>query len=443
LFCVYYTERPYQDRSAAWYGSSNQMFDLSVSNGEIDPELMRGLYGRYFTEKLAVEAAGFDGVLLNSHHATPFSMSGGVTNLEAAVLAQITERIKIVLMGNLVPTWEDPIHLLEELSFVDVLSGGRLVSGFVRGTGRESLVTNANPTYNWERFQEAHDLIVKAWTTPGPFRWEGTHFQYRYVNPWFRPYQQPHVPIWTAGIVSRATIEWAAARRYPYIMLDSQLHLTQQVAAFYREEAQKNGFEAGPEHLGYMLKVHVDDTEEKAYEVGRSLIEGVGNIFVDGSNAHASPWVQNLPGMNTRKKSGFLPTVSHGPISDARGIGDRASQMDEKYWHEELSPDELLRRRYKIWNSVLERKGAIVGTPDSVIKQLREVFEIIRPGTVVFWNGDGDMRHEDAMRNIGHMGNHVLPAVHEMAGELGLPGAFEVDPRTGAKLGAMEEAVTG
>src|SRR3546814_8434527 len=52
-----------------------------------------------------------------------------------------------------------------------------------------------SPNYNWERFQEAHEFIVKAWTTPGPFRWEGKHFHFRHVNPWVRPYQKPHPPI--------------------------------------------------------------------------------------------------------------------------------------------------------------------------------------------------------------------------------------------------------
>ena len=26
---------------------------------------------------------------------------------------------------------------------------------------------------------------------PGPFRWEGKHYNYRYVNPWVSPYQKP------------------------------------------------------------------------------------------------------------------------------------------------------------------------------------------------------------------------------------------------------------
>ena len=76
---------------------------------------------------------------------------------------------------------------------IDLISRGRLVSGWVRGTGRESVAHNIPPHYNWERFQEAHEFIVKAWTTPGPFRWEGKHFHFRHVNPWVRPVSKDHI----------------------------------------------------------------------------------------------------------------------------------------------------------------------------------------------------------------------------------------------------------
>ncbi|MFC7540488.1 hypothetical protein ACFQU2_14815 [Siccirubricoccus deserti] len=40
-----------------------------------------------------------------------------------------------------------------------------------------------NPAYNRERFEEAHDLIIRTWTQAGPFRFEGAHYQHRVVNP--------------------------------------------------------------------------------------------------------------------------------------------------------------------------------------------------------------------------------------------------------------------
>ena len=114
----------------------------------------------------------------------------------------MTKRVKIVLLGNPLPLAENPVRLAEELAMIDMISKGRLVSGFVRGGGQEQLATGVNPAFNRERFEEAHDLIVKTWTQPGPFRWEGTHYQHRVVNPWAVPLQKPHPRIWIPGVLS-------------------------------------------------------------------------------------------------------------------------------------------------------------------------------------------------------------------------------------------------
>src|SRR5205085_947477 len=83
------------------------------------------------------------------------------------------ERVKIVILGNPLPLSENPVRIAEELAMIDMISKGRLVSGFVRGGGQEQLATGVNPAYNRERFEEAHDLIVKTWTQPGPFGFKG------------------------------------------------------------------------------------------------------------------------------------------------------------------------------------------------------------------------------------------------------------------------------
>ena len=82
---------------------------------------------------------------------------------------------------------------------LDCYSGGRIISGFVRGAAAETLQAGIDPTENRERFEEAHDLIIKCWTTPGPFRYEGKYYHYRVVNPWVLPIQKPHLDIWYPG----------------------------------------------------------------------------------------------------------------------------------------------------------------------------------------------------------------------------------------------------
>src|SRR6185312_13098856 len=90
------------------------------------------------------------------------------------------------------------------------------------------------------------------------------------------------------------------------------------------------------------------------------------------------------------------------------------------------------------YNGSFEQQTAkmsiITGTPDTVIPKVRHVLETLRPGNIFFWDGDGAMTHDDAMRSLRLMGEEVIPAVREMSKELDLKGAFEVDPITNKPL---------
>jgi alkanesulfonate monooxygenase SsuD/methylene tetrahydromethanopterin reductase-like flavin-dependent oxidoreductase (luciferase family) len=437
----YFTERPYQSPEV----NGVNLGDLDISNEIYDPEIAASLLNRYIDEKIYAEEVGFDMLMLNEHHSTPFQI-GGVQNVEASILARATHRAKIVLLGNVLPIWDDPLWLAETLAMIDVISRGRLVSGWVRGTGRESVAHNAQAPYNWERFQEAHEFVMKAWSTPGPFRWEGEHYQYRYVNPGLRPYQQPHPQVWIPGVLSRNTVEWCARNRLPYVMLATRLEPTKKTFDYYSEVAAEHGYEAGTQHRGYLFKVHVDETEDLAYEVGRKYLEGPPNIFLEGSRGEANPVLQNLPGMTSR--TDLLPTKdvldllrSRGRLNwsdkEFAGAGDRdALHSDDRI---EDTP-EVLAEREKMYQTQLEAGVIISGTPTTVIPKIRHVLETLRPGQIFFWDGDGAMSHEDAMRSLKLMGEEVLPAVREMGDELGLRDAFEVDPATN---GPGVEAMAG
>jgi len=60
-------------------------------------------------------------------------------NLIAAALTQRTKNIKIGIFGNLPALHANPVRLAEEVAMLDVMSGGRIISGFVRGVPQEFL----------------------------------------------------------------------------------------------------------------------------------------------------------------------------------------------------------------------------------------------------------------------------------------------------------------
>ena len=234
------------------------------------------------------EELGFDGLMLNEHHDNAFCM-GSVMNVEASILARLTKKVKIVLLGNPLPIVGNPLRLAEELAMIDLISGGRLVSGWVRGAGSEQFASNANPAFNREYFDEAHEVIIKAWTQPGPFRYEGKHFHYRYVDPWMLPMQKPHPQIWIPGLLSPETVEWCAKHRYPYVALATFLEPTVELWDFYRDAAAKEGYQVGTENFGYLQKVYVAETEEKAHEIAKWDMFGGAGI---GYSLFAQPhWI--------------------------------------------------------------------------------------------------------------------------------------------------------
>ena len=144
-------------------------------------------------------------MVLNEHHQNIYGLMPS-PNLIAAALSQRTKRGKIVILGNLLPLHLNPLRVAEEYAMLDNMSDGRLIAGFAPGSGPETFNYDVPSAPSRGQFWEAVDLIHRAWTEAGPFACEGRHYPLRYVNPWPRPTQQPHPPIWIPGSRSRETL---------------------------------------------------------------------------------------------------------------------------------------------------------------------------------------------------------------------------------------------
>ncbi|HZR41242.1 MAG TPA: LLM class flavin-dependent oxidoreductase [Ktedonobacteraceae bacterium] len=241
---------------------------VTLPNSIYDPVKGHELYNRYIDELELADKLGWDGVVVNEHHQNAYGTMPS-PNIIAAMLVQRIKRGKIAIVGNALPLHDDPIRVAEEVAMLDVISGGRIISGFVRGTGMEYFSYNVNPAHSRERMNEAHDLIIQAWTRPGPFSFEGEHYNYRYVNVWPRPLQQPHPPIWLPGTASMETIDFAAQHKYPYMTVFMPMELRQKAYSAYRRAAEeKYGYEAQPEQLVFSTPLVIAETDEEAMKIG-------------------------------------------------------------------------------------------------------------------------------------------------------------------------------
>src|SRR4029453_3090786 len=178
-----YLAADFEDHNdSAWIWCPNKLFD---------PALGSDLYREYIDTLAYADELGFDGVCVNEHHQNAYGLMPS-PNLIAAALTQRTKRVKIAVIGNALPLYNPPLRVAEEFAMLDVLSGGRLVAGMVIGGGPGDFPYCLAPPPAREKLKGALNLILAAWTRPGPFGWNTKHYFYRYVNPWPRPIQKPH-----------------------------------------------------------------------------------------------------------------------------------------------------------------------------------------------------------------------------------------------------------
>jgi alkanesulfonate monooxygenase SsuD/methylene tetrahydromethanopterin reductase-like flavin-dependent oxidoreductase (luciferase family) len=373
----WFSEQPYgyvSDADLEKYPSGR----LGFPNTYFDPQKAHVLYNQYHEQYALADEVGFDGIMTNEHHASYWCMKPSV-NIDAAVIAKVTKKAKIAILGNVIAI-NDPVRMAEEIAMLDCISGGRIISGFVRGTAVESLHGGIDPSENRERFEEAHDLILKCWTTPGPFRYEGKFYHYRAVNPWVLPMQKPHPPIWFPGTGSPESVIWAARHRYPYLNLGALVDMTEWLRNIYIDAAREEGFRPGPEHFGYLLRALVADTDEKAIEIGRHFM-WTEDHRQRGPREHNDP-----PGYQSREA--LKIKLSRPAIG---GFG-------RKMTYEELC----------------EVNNIIVGNPETVIKKLTLIIQRLNPGYLCIYGNEGPMPHEHVMRSIELFGKEVIPALHEI-----------------------------
>jgi alkanesulfonate monooxygenase SsuD/methylene tetrahydromethanopterin reductase-like flavin-dependent oxidoreductase (luciferase family) len=158
------------------------------------------------------------------------------------------------------------VQIAEDLAMLDNLLPGRLVVGLLRGITGECLTYGLNPAEARERTTEGMELVLKAWTEPQPFGWQGRHYQFRTVSVWPRPLQQPHPPTYALGS-SRESCEFAARHRLGLGVSYAPFEVAGRATRFYREACAQYGWQPVPEQIIYRANILMAGTDEEAGEL--------------------------------------------------------------------------------------------------------------------------------------------------------------------------------
>jgi alkanesulfonate monooxygenase SsuD/methylene tetrahydromethanopterin reductase-like flavin-dependent oxidoreductase (luciferase family) len=220
---------------------------------------------RTYAEHLAaweeLDRLGYDGVGFNEHHCSPYGLMNS-PNLMASAAAQRTKKLKLLIYGNLLPLHE-PLRLAEELAMLDCLSEGRIISGFARGIPREYQVHNVPLSESRERFEEAYEIVTRAWTED-VFSYSGKFWSYKDVALWPRPVQKPHPPIMIPVVGSQESIEFAGRHNIGITPGLAGGGLRDDIIRHYAKSLKAAGHRITPDHLSLALNAYVADSKEQA-----------------------------------------------------------------------------------------------------------------------------------------------------------------------------------
>src|SRR5262249_27616650 len=133
-----------------------------VGRENYESEVAAKSYENHVEQFQLMEEVGFDGVCLNEHHGSPYSLDNS-PNVFLAYVAAKTKRIKLAMAGNLLPLHGHPLRVAEELAMLDNLTRGRIIAGFVRGI-LESILLSA---FLYERADRALKRRSMSSSRPG------------------------------------------------------------------------------------------------------------------------------------------------------------------------------------------------------------------------------------------------------------------------------------
>jgi alkanesulfonate monooxygenase SsuD/methylene tetrahydromethanopterin reductase-like flavin-dependent oxidoreductase (luciferase family) len=307
------------------------------------------------------DSAGFFCYHLAEHHATPLGMAPSPA-LFLAAAAQRTRRIRLGPLVYLLPL-HNPLRLIEEVSMLDQLSGGRLELGVGRGVVPYELrYHGVDPDDTRAIFNEALAVLV-AGLTNSRLTFEGQYYRYNDVPMELQPLQRPYPPLWYPTH-NPESVQYAARHGYNFVGLGPAAAVRQHVdlyrqtwAAHRHEPDRLNGHVEAPK-VGVLRQVVVAKTDDEALAAAHT--------------AH-SDWYRSIT----------------------------------KLWHDhdDHSVDGLF-----AWEPSTQHETMLSGSPSRVREQMERLVETSGCNYVVCALAWGTMPHEQRLHSLRLFAEEVMPA---------------------------------
>ena len=324
---------------------------------------------------------GLDEVWIGEHRFSRHGLVSGIWSFLGQVAAR-TKRIRIGTAVVVLPL-HNPILVAEEAAMVDILSGGRLNFGIGAGYQRQAFDgVGVDIDESRERFSEAVDVIIKAWTEERlTYHGKYTNVDDLWVLP--KPLQKPYPPLFQAVSTSPASVEFAASRKIQVIAGGPTDIMGQapQVIKLWREKMEQFGH----------AHDHLDPPMAKAIYVAPTMEEAENDPI--GLEDFSSRILQSVG--NTGAPIG-MPMDKDGNI--AKGYEHWANRQKDRDQRDDPGHAGLPPLR---------------GTPEVVVERLKET-QAAGINHVFGTFGFPGLPHEKVMRSIELFATQVMPHFTEV-----------------------------
>nr|AYM54084.1 luciferase family protein [Byssovorax cruenta] len=377
---------PYRDLPADFEQKHRSVW-VDLPFWEVADPVQAGQYYNWTLDELIYAArAGFDGVCVNEHHQNAYGFMAN-PNLMGAVLARATNGLDVALvqLGATLVSSSPPTRIAEEYAMLDCISGGRVVAGLPLGSAMDaSFCIGIPPMEHRERYREAHDLVLKAWTAREGFPWNGRYYQLPMVNLWPRPIQTPHPPVWVPGFGSLSTWEFCAQHNHCYSFLSYYGgQFGKRVMDSFWEFIEEKNLDRNPYRAGFLQLVVVSETDARAEE---EYFPHIKYFFDKG--LHVPLEYQAPPGYQDYRSMVNTMSIAAGPMQEFL----------------------VERPRYRFQDYV-DRGIVIGGSPATVRDRLKELVKSLNVGNLMVLLQIGSMPHELTLKNIDLFAREVLPHI--------------------------------
>ena len=289
------------------FREKNRSVWVDIDQPLFDPAKSHEVYNTYMDLLEYADTLGFDGIGVNEHHQNGYGIMPS-PNIIAAALARRTKDAALVVLGNSIALYNPPVRVAEEFAMLDCISGGRLVAGFPVGTSMDTNYCYGQiPALTREKYAEAHELIIRAWTRARAVRLQ-------------RPLQQ------AAPRQHLAAADPAAASADPHprrrlgrdLRLLHRQHLfatpTSASTGYIRAKALMQGYwervaeRDAPDDFALSRRLRPDHLRRRDRRGGRAALRRHVNYFYNRC-LHVYPGFADAPGYRTIK------TIQTGALS--------------------------------------------------------------------------------------------------------------------------------